>query len=126
MTREFILNTLLPYKEDSSTCAINQFGNCMYLDDKGRKCAVGKHMKTGPWQLIENKNIRDLHENDYKLEDMLTNEALDQNIPINIWSGMQNYHDHIANASWVFTKNSTVCHLEEETGFKFPELYFNE
>src|SRR6478752_232003 len=111
MTREFILNTLLPYKEDPSTCATNAFGNCMYLDDKGRKCALGKHMKEGPWQLEENKNINTLSD-EYTLNHMLTDEALDQNISIDIWSTIQSYHDRIADESSWYIKSNVISELE--------------
>jgi len=52
--KEFILNTLLPYKEDLSLRGVKEgkegTNNCCYLTDDGKKCAVGKHMKKGPWQ----------------------------------------------------------------------------
>lgn len=42
MTREFILNTLLPYKEDPSTCAYDkETKKCYYLTEDGKELVNG-------------------------------------------------------------------------------------
>jgi len=44
--RQFVLDTLLPYKEDPSTRGIGVNGSCVYLNKKnGNKCAFGMHLK---------------------------------------------------------------------------------
>lgn len=120
MTREFILNTLLSYKEDPNTCAIHN-GNCKYLDDKGRKCALGKHLIEGIHQIFDG-GVYDLNEK-YGLNNILTEEATLQNIPIVVWAEIQGYHDYLASAN-IEGCNRTVKSLEDKTDFKFPELYF--
>lgn len=118
MTREFILDTLLPYKQDPSTCAIDGL-SCLYLTPDGRKCAVGKHLKEGEWQNKGGHAI-DLF-NTWGEEAVLTEEALAQNIPLEIWILIQRCHDALAHKDLV-SYNDDVCMLEEATGFKFPEL----
>lgn len=121
MTREFILNTLIGYKEDPSTCAGDK-GNCLYLTKDGRKCAVGKHMREGPWQKVT-FGIADIFE-DYDSKEFLTKEAYDQNISIILWEVMQSYHDSIFRND-LDGANYYVIRLEHITTFKFPELKFN-
>lgn len=122
MTREFILNTLLPYKEDPSTCAIDR-GTCKYLDSKGRKCALGKHLIEGIHQTFN--GVVDELDVKYGLNNILTEEAKLQGIPINVWKKMQNYHDELANGRTSYIIG-IISVLEIKTGLKFPELYFNE
>jgi hypothetical protein len=52
---------------------------------------------------------------------MITKEAFNQKIPIEIWKIMQEYHDYIAREEyWMI--NHLVDKLESNTNFKFPEL----
>jgi hypothetical protein len=124
MTREFILNTLLPYKQDPTTCAIDGT-NCLYLTKDGKKCAVGKHLIDG-----EHQNIKSwvyVLNDKYDLNNILTKEAKKQEIPLKVWGIMQSYHDKIATEQSFHNFhiiNDVVNKLEEETGFKFPELKF--
>ncbi len=118
--RKFILDTLLPYKEDPTTCA-KEDEMCVYLTDDGKKCAVGKHMKDGPWQKLENV-FEDVLEN-YDIGDVLTDEALEQGLSIEGWSAMQAYHDGIATGARYINKRAES--LEIITGIRFPELYVN-
>ena len=125
MTREFILNTLLPYKEDPSTCGFDgEEEVCLYKTKNGNRCAVGKHMKEGVW-LQQIANASDVF-GEFKKENVLTHEALEQNLSNDIWEQMQKYHDSIALNIPVEKVNLGVQGLEELTDFKFPELYFNE
>lgn len=121
MTKEFILETLLPYKQDPSNCAYAN-NNCLYLTKDGRKCAVGKHMKNGPWQKKESNII--FLVTTFSLEEMLTEEAFKQDISVKIWQKIQNYHDAIASELSKESINDCVKSLEELTNFKFPELIF--
>lgn len=53
MTRDFIINSLLPYKDDPSKCGLDgtrMLYPCMYLTHEGKKCAVGQYLKPGEWQ----------------------------------------------------------------------------
>jgi hypothetical protein len=119
MTREFILNTLLGYKQDSSTCAVDKYGKCSYLTEDGKKCAIGKHLIDGEHQKLIGY-VYQLNEK-YGLNNILTEEAKKQEIPVIVWEIMQSYHDNIVRN---YSINDVVNKLEAETGFKFPELKF--
>lgn len=123
MTKEFILNTLLPYKEDPTTCATNEKGGCEYLTKDGRKCAVGKHLVDGEHQ--KSGLYASLLFYCYNPDDILTEEAKEQQIPIGVWSIMQSYHDGIAENRGRTNMNEIVEILQKLTGFEFPELMFN-
>jgi hypothetical protein len=119
MTKEFILDTLLPYKKDSSLCAIDN--GCVYLTPNGKKCAVGKHLIEGEHQ----KFVGDIYDLDaeYNLNNILTEEAQRQNISLQIWELMQQYHDFIALKKSFIAINNTAKLLEKHTHIQFPELY---
>lgn len=116
MTREFILNTLLPYKEDVSKCAYeNSF--CKYLTNDGRKCAVGKHLIDGDHQRFEGSVGQLVNKYGWYV---FTKEAQDQKINLTAWSTMQRYHDSLSQTHRA--SNMIVDYLEKLTGFEFPEL----
>jgi len=93
--RQFILDTLLPYKEDRSTCAIDKETKfCMYLTDDGRKCAVGKHMKEGSWQQYTGDAITLL--NKFTACEILKEEAFNMDISDEGWKLIQLYHDNLS------------------------------
>ena len=116
--RQFIMDTLLPYKEDPSKCAIVG-GKCKYLTEDGKKCAIGKHMKEGVWQYYTTPIFSFVD----KLEDILTEEALAQNISLLEWVFIQKYHDFMT-SNPIENMNKIVSILEDKTDLKFPELYF--
>lgn len=116
MTKEFIIKTLLPYKNDNSLCAY-EFGDCEYLTKEGKKCAIGKHMKKGMWQSFHGTVI-DLFLN-HKENTIMTKKWLKQNIPLNVAHSMQRYHDRTATRSNI---NEIVLDLEIKTGFDLNEL----
>lgn len=122
MTKEFILNTLLPYKEDPSTCAINEEGACLYLTDDGKKCAVGKHLIDGEHQKYK-AGVYSLFRV-FDEDKILTEEAKQQHLPIKVWYIMQRYHDAIVSEVPQFEINEIIKALEKETKFEFPELMF--
>lgn len=133
--REFILATLLPYKENPDTCAFGALENqCLYLmrDDNGtvKHCAVGK------WLLEPSSDklcsVKDICDGDIDtLKKMLKPDAAAQNLPIIVWLKMQNYHDLLAES--VFDKNILVDYpilinnkvkaIEDMLEIKLPELY---
>ena len=122
MEKKFILDTLLPYKQDPTTCAKNEKGGCSYLTTDGRKCAVGKHLVDGEYQ---NSGLyAERLFTFYNPDDILTEEAKQQQIPINVWAKMQEYHDYIARGETFLVINDKVKELEQLTGFEFPELMF--
>ncbi|NJL78552.1 MAG: hypothetical protein HC917_06335 [Richelia sp. SM2_1_7] len=118
--RQFILDTLLPYKLNPETCARDKTG-CSYKMDDGRRCAVGKWLKDE--YTSYHGSISKLLE-DYKttLNEVLVKEAVIQDIPLEVWKKMQLYHDKIELRTSCI--NLVVSNLENLTGFKFPELYF--
>ncbi len=123
MTKEFILNTLVPYKQDKTLCA-NVDNACYYLTDDNRKCAVGKHLIDGEHQTLMG-DVYALNDK-YGLNNILTIEAKEQEIPIDVWKQIQLYHDSIFNdMSKYYNLNKiegVITSLEELTGFRFDEL----
>jgi len=120
MTREFILNTLLPYKEDPSTCAFDkETEKCYYLTKDGRKCAVGKHMIEGEHQSSADSIVYLTEQK--SLDKYLTQEAIEQNIPLVVWETMQDYHDKVASGASKTSINLKLGSLEFASKFKFPE-----
>jgi hypothetical protein len=123
-TRQFILDTLLPYKLDPSTCGYDNVEKyCVYLTQDGRRCAVGKHLKEGEW-LYSKKEVEMLN-SEYGLRNILNEEANSHDLSLGIWSTMQSYHDSIASQR-THTINDTVKKLQAYTGFRFPELMFEQ
>lgn len=125
--QQFILDTLLPYKVDPSTCAVSPQGGCEYLTKEGKKCAVGKHMKKGKWQQYSGyfANIK----SNFNVEEVLTKNALKQNLSDSVWITMQEYHDTIARNTLAVLNNSEninaiVDELEKITELKFSELRY--
>lgn len=118
-TRQFILDTLLPYKQDPTTCGYYE-GTCSYLTNDGKKCAVGKHLIEGKHQKSQ-ASVWGL-EDVYGLKNILTDEAKAMNLDIKVWSAMQSYHDNLS-SNEIMWLNSALIELERLTDLKFPELY---
>lgn len=117
--RKFILDTLLPYKKDRKTCAM-QDNLCVYLTEDGRKCALGQHMKPGPWQKSES-GVYGVFEK-YGSEEVLTKKAFDQKLENIVWNKIQAYHDNLSSEHLMKGLRRIVDDLEIHTGVKFPEL----
>jgi len=121
--RQFILDTLLPYKENPETCAANN-GTCYYLMVDGRKCAVGKHMIEGEHQQFKG-DVDSLHYQ-FGLDKVLTDEAKQIGLKVIEWMYIQLYHDTLSEFSdggrTSYDVNLRVLRLEETTGLEFPEL----
>ena len=121
--KQFILDTLLPYKEDPKTCAIDDGeGVCKYLTEDGRKCAVGKHMKKGNWQ-TKVMDIRGIGR-EFGLEKVLKKSALKQGFTTKQWEHIQRYHDSIALDRRKGLTNDKVEKLEESFNIDLTELKF--
>lgn len=116
MTKKFILDTLLPYKENPETCGDNGKG-CVYLTEDNKTCAIGKHMKPGDWQNYSN-NVSALFKK-YKQKDIMSEEWCKQRIPYKVAEYMQLYHDNIARG---FNNMYVVKLLEKHTGFNLNKL----
>ena len=120
--RQFILDTLLPYRNDPSLCSIDKkTGYCLYLSEEGKTCAVGKHMKAGKWQKAI-MGVEELVVN-YSISDIFTVDAEEQNLTIFEWYYIQNYHDSIATGASIIQLNELLARFEKETNLLFPELY---
>jgi hypothetical protein len=115
--RQFILDTLLPYKQDRNLCGY-EGEDCMYLTLDGRMCAVGKHMREGEWQ-YSSDTIKHLV-NTYTMSTILTENAVQVGLTLDEWELLQNYHDNLARGHGV---HWAVSNLEKVTNLKFPELY---
>lgn len=120
--KQFILDTLLPYKQDVNLCAYYH-GDCMYLLNDGRKCAVGKHMREGEWQHYGEGFLGLIKL--YKEEDFFTEEAFKMALNTEAWDAMQEYHDTLlVKKDRNLRINLTVDRLERATNLKFNELRF--
>jgi hypothetical protein len=121
--KQFILDTLLPYKNNPATCAIDGV-KCTYLTEDGRKCAVGKHMKKGKWQnSIKSPCGLD---SSFGLDNILKKRAVEQGFTIFQWSSIQMYHDYVARNMGRSTINHEVKRLEESLGIELTELKFQK
>ena len=117
--REFILKTLLPYKEDRSKCAVSKIaGTCLYLTEDGKKCAVGVHLKKGKWQHFR-KGYRSLIDN-FGKNNIFKKSALKHELPDEAWDLMQKYHDALAIG---YGSETRLEQLEKLLGISLPELY---
>lgn len=121
--KNFILKTLLPYKEDRNNCA-SDGTFCEYLSSDGQKCAVGRWMKKGSWQ----DHIGDYRGlcKSYLPSEFFLKPALDMGFDEQEWIFMQNYHDLIAlnyGKEWI---NKAVRKLENKFGIKLTELLVTE
>lgn len=119
--RNFILKTLLPYKEDRNNCGWNGTG-CEYLTREGKKCAVGVWMKKGEWQ-NSSTYVGRLFDK-FKENEILLKPARDMGFSYKEWSLLQVYHDNIALGKDVDTLNGNVSDLENAFGITLEELRF--
>jgi hypothetical protein len=119
--KQFILETLLPYKQDPTTCGVF-IGSCRYLTGDGKKCAVGKHMKKGPWQKSR-KSVGAVLEK-YLEEKVLNKSALNQNFTLSQWYYIQSYHDCFSMQKAPSMLNSIVYKLEQSLNITLTELKF--
>lgn len=117
--KNFILKTLLPYKEDPSKCGTNKSGNCVYLTGDGKKCAFGRWMKKGEWQ--NQRRIASGVLNEYGNK-ILLKEARDMGFSGKQWNDIQNYHDSIGMRENISQTNNIVRRLEDKFGIELPEL----
>lgn len=104
--KKFVLDTLLPYFEDPSTCAFRN-GNCVYVDTQGNKCALGKHLKPGPWMTNSGDAVSLFIS--YEMSDILTEKAYSIVDDMDVWTLIQDVHDELAsmtkeNSSYVTRK----------------------
>lgn len=89
--QQFIIDTLLPYFQDPSTCAYEN-GKCMYMTHAGKKCAVGKHIRPEKYtDKIEQTMLMHILN-----EDNLTPEAMEQELTYEQWCAIQAVHDNLA------------------------------
>jgi hypothetical protein len=84
--QDFILNTLLGYYKDPSTCAY-EGDKCVYQAENGNKCAFGQHIANGQYSYeMEGADA------DAFLE-TLTPEAKAQQLDGHQWNTIQGVHD---------------------------------
>lgn len=117
--QQFIIDTLLPYKQDPTTRALDSRGLCVYLDNQGNKCALGKHLKQGEWQYDEG-DVTYLND-EYNLNSILTDEAKEQNLSIKDWANIQVYHDTMVDNK--NESNAALKRLEEDLNIDLKVLY---
>ena len=116
--KQFILDTLLEYRQDPSKKALEK-GSCKYLTEDGRKCAVGKWMKEGIWQTF--KGDFGFLISSHNPEDFFKKEALDMDFGIGGWTLIQKYHDNY-NPCNKYDVNNTVLRIEQYFNIELPEL----
>lgn len=123
--RQFILDSLLPYKLDSSKCGMNEYKSCLYLTKDGKKCAIGQYMKDGKWQ-EEQASIKTIW-SEYRnhLKDVFTEDFLSSGLKLEEMDAMQQYHDNLAKDD-IWQLRRSLKTLEILSGFEFPELRHEE
>jgi hypothetical protein len=119
MTKEFIIKSLLPYKENPHLCGYEN-GWCMYLTSDGKKCSIGQYMKKGKWQSLYNVRVDKLLTGN-KVKKYMKAIWCKQNVPNVVALYMQKYHDCIANDN-KYNINVIVGCLENNTGYNLNEL----
>lgn len=133
---KFIIDTLLPYKQDTSKCSYDGSA-CLYLTEQGNKCAVGAHMREGEWQQATPYNMVNgsaadavfkkwgaktvLTEEAYKFHVALKNLFGEPDDVYRVWVLMQDYHDHLASGRGR-TYDSAAKSLETHLGINLTEL----
>lgn len=115
----FILETLLPYKENPELCALED-GLCRFLTKDGKTCAIGRWMKKGKWQKMEG-DAWDLFEK-YNEKDFFKKKARDMKFTDSEWDVIADYHDKISEEQDEAFINPSVDKLEEKFFIKLPEL----
>lgn len=120
--QQFILDTLLPYKLDSSICAIED-KVCSYNMTDGRKCAIGKHMKKGEWQNLASSVSMLMRKYRNMLDEVFTKEFMSYRFSVEVLSAMQQYHDNVASGD-IGNVNYYLTELEKHSGIEFPELRY--
>lgn len=120
--KDFILKTLLPYREDKNNCGRIEDGACMYLTPDGKKCAVGRWMKEGEWQNYD--FAVGMLSDKYNLEDILLEPAKDMKFSVGDWKAIQEYHDSVGLDGSKDYINSKVSILEEKFDVNLTELRF--
>ena len=121
LKKQFILDTLVPYFEDPQTRGYDkEQKSCLYLTKDGKKCAVGKHMRPGPWQHHPGSFAAMISGGPYTMEAILTEEAFNANLSVKEWSCMQRVHDDIREPRDLLLQG--VEDLEEVSGEDFGEI----
>lgn len=121
-TKQFILKTLLPYKEDANNCAYME-GRCKYLTEDGKKCAIGQHMKEGEWQDFEG-DVRNLLI-EYNRSHIFTEEFLSHDLDLELMVNMQQYHDYTTDKPAKKHIDNVVKMIELKLGIDLDELKWN-
>lgn len=117
--RNFILNTILPYCLDPSTRGVSEGRDvCTYLSESGKKCALGKHMREGPWQGFKGGILHLTAK--YSLKQVLSEEAYNQKLKGREWAAMQLLHDDMHDNGLIPKRCLTL--LKAATAMEFPEL----
>lgn len=131
--KNFVLKTLLPYKQDPSKCGTSDTGTCQYLTSDGKKCAVGRWMKKGWWQDYMGDAVtleQEVARSGLTLNDILLKEARDMNLSSEEWSELQCYHDSLSRHSndIMVTRpevlNKRVDAIEHKFDIELNELRF--
>tara|TARA_R110000782_G_scaffold233623_1_gene319732 strand:- start:46 stop:411 length:366 start_codon:yes stop_codon:yes gene_type:complete len=115
---QFIIDTLLPYKENPKTRAVSEHEYCMYLTDDNRKCAVGQHLIEGEWQYFI--GAVSMVDTEYNISDILTDEAKEQNLSVEDWGNIQIYHDDFDTR---VSANKSLKLLEQKLNINLGVLY---
>lgn len=118
--QQFIVDTLKPYFLDTDLCGINDSGDCEYLTEDGKKCALGKHLKKGEWQAHLGTATELFAE--YDMNKILKKSALKFKLTVENWRGVQLVHDWI---TMCINKEQVIEHislLEDELKIDLKEL----
>jgi hypothetical protein len=117
---QFITKTLEPYFQDPDNCG-HDGKRCQYRTKDGKKCAVGQHIRDEAYSdtLEDNTASYILHPDRM---DILTDEAIAQNLSISTWQCMQQIHDSIAQGWSRYTVLRNINRLSRLSGLDFQNL----
>ena len=117
--KNFILKTLLPYKQNKDLCGFSSEGYCVYLTEDGKKCAVGRWLKKGKWQTADS-DVETLFR--HHTDAILLKPAYDMGFTVSQWGSIQRYHDEIASSRPKSVINFVVSVLERKFDIELNEL----
>lgn len=117
--KEFILETLLPYKENPELISVDVVGDCVYQAPNGNKCALGKWIKNKYLKKIKAEYLNSSEAfsifERFRGEKFLKKKARKMNFTIEDWIKIQDVHDTKLNLG-------DIKLLEDHFKIKLPEL----
>lgn len=122
--KQFVLDTLLPFFINPSSCAVVQNDNgdksCLYRAAGNKRCALGKHIRDDAYNPeMENKGASEVLQ---MWPDCLTPEAHAMGFTDWQWAYIQSIHDGLAANGFNPALTHYIEDLENSLKISLPEL----